>query len=149
MTCLISTTGGASSSSSAASAGAAAAGGGAEARLPKLNPLLTVVEAALLEPKAAKAGREEGAVKLLAVESPKEKGLAAEVGFGFSVLAALKAETSELLAVSENAEAEVVEEVMGEPAEEEEVVSGKEAFTSLFGAASPLFFSVISLRCFS
>ena len=149
MTCLISTTGGASSSSSAASAGAAAAGGGAEARLPKLNPLLTVVEAPLLEPKAAKAGRAEGAVKLLAVESPKEKGLAADVGFGFSVLVAPKAETSELLAVSENAEAIVVDEVMGEPAEEEEVASGKEAFTSLFGAASPLYFSVISLRCFS
>jgi len=56
--------------------------------LPKLKPVLAVVEATLLEPKAAKAGREEGAEELLAVElSPKENGAAAEVGFGFSVLA--------------------------------------------------------------
>ena len=77
MTCLTSTTGGASSSSSAAAS--EAAGGGAEARLPKLKPLLAVVEACwpLWEPKAAKAGREDGAVELLAVESPKEKGAAA------------------------------------------------------------------------
>ena len=57
--------------------------------MPKLNPLLAVVEATLLEPKAAKAGR-EGADELLPVESPKEKGAAAEVGLGFSVLAAPK-----------------------------------------------------------
>ena len=80
--------------------------------MPKLNPLLAVVDATLLEPKAAKAGREE----LLAVESPKENGVAAEVGFGFSVLVAPKAakaggglEASELLSVSENAWVEVVE----------------------------------------
>lgn len=58
--------------------------------MPKLNPLLAVVEATLLEPKAPKAGREEGTGELLPVESPKEKGAAAEVGFGLSVLAAPK-----------------------------------------------------------
>ena len=57
--------------------------------MPKLNPVLAVVEATLLAlPKAAKAGREEGTEELFALDSPKEKGAAAVVGFGFSVLAA-------------------------------------------------------------
>ena len=109
--------------------------------MPKLNPVLAVDAAGctLPELKAANAGR-EGGVEELFEETPKEKGAAADVGFGFS-------EPAPKLPKEGRALEESVPLTASENVEEGVVLSGP--CTSLLGASSPLYFSVISTRCLS
>ena len=110
--------------------------------MPKLNPVLAVDAAGctLPELKAANAGREGGVEELFEEETPKEKGAAADVGFGFS-------EPAPKLPKEGRALEESVSLIASENVEEGVELSG--ACTSLLGASSPLYFSVISTRCLS